>query len=503
MMSVFETKTPQEMITRSGATSDGGQDGRLRMRAWIAAAVGTSLFLAMSWGMVGAHVRRSVASIGKHQPGASRLIHRADSLSLSGETAQEVDFSSAAWGSPASSRFSQSAPSKGVGKPMLSYAELPLRFEQNQGQAAHSARFVAAGQGYRVSLLPQGALLDFIPPEHRKNSRHVRYGQAGNSKLEAGISETHSEPGRTVGRSRLSLSVVGANPNAQMQGLNPLSTAIFYYEGKDPSQWRKNVATYGKVKYQDLYPGIDLVYYGNQDQLEYDFVVAPGKDPGQIRLEVAGARQLRFDEGGNLILATKDGEVLLRKPQVYQMNGETRQEIAGNFSLDGTRVAFLVGAYDSSRALVIDPTLNYAAYVGRSVNDKVNGIALGSDGSTYVAGIAPAMTASGQNEAFVAHISADGKTLLYMTYLGGSSATEARGVAVDAGGFTFITGFTQASDFPVQDALQGSCSLDAKDVCEGQAFIAKLNPGGSLNFSTFLGGSGTDAGNAIALDTAG
>ena len=169
----------------------------------------------------------------------------------------------------------------------------------------------------------------------------------------------------------------------------------------------------------------------------------------------------------------------------------------------GPRVGFVVGAYDSSRALVIDPTLNYAAYVGRSVNDKVNGIALGSDGSTYVSGIAPAMTASVQNEAFVAHISADGKTLLYMTYFGGSATTEARGLAVDAAGYAYITGFTQATDFPVQGALQPSCSLDAKEVCEGQAFITKLNPGGSLNFSTFLGGSGTDAGNAIALDAAG
>ena len=184
-------------------------------------------------------------------------------------------------------------------------------------------------------------------------------------------------------------------------------------------------------------------------------------------------------------------------------SGETRQEIAGNFSLQGTRVGFAVGAYDSSRALVIDPTLNYAVYVGRSVNDKVNGIALGSDGSTYVSGIAPAMVASGQNEAFAAHISSDGKTLLYMTYLGGSATTEARGLAVDAAGYAYITGFTAAYDFPVQGALQSSCSLDAKEVCEGQAFITKLNPGGSLNFSTFLGGSGTDAGNGIALDAAG
>ena len=285
MKSDFENQTSQETMSADGATSGSERHIHPRARTRIGGAALAALILAISWGM----------------------FHRADSLAFSEDKAQRVDSLSTAWGTEARSLSPQSALAHGVGKPVLSYADLPLRFEQNQGQASDSARFVAAGRGYRVSLLPQAALLDFIPPDHSKHSRHVRSGRTAHSKPKPGISVAHGAPDRTVEQSHLSLRVVGANPDAQMQGLDPMGSAIFYYEGNDPNQWRKHVPTYGKVKYQDLYPGIDLVYYGNQDQLEYDFVVAPGKNPSQIRLDVAGARKLRFDEGGNLIFVTARG----------------------------------------------------------------------------------------------------------------------------------------------------------------------------------------------------
>ncbi|MGC1607087.1 MAG: SBBP repeat-containing protein, partial [Candidatus Acidiferrum sp.] len=260
---------------------------------------------------------------------------------------------------------------------------------------------------------------------------------------------------------------------------------------------------YARVQYRGIYPGVDLLYYGNQHQLEYDFILAPGADPDQIRLSVAGARRVELDAQGNLLLATDQGEVVLRKPLVYQQLGDTRREVAGNFRVEGQEVSFAIGDYDRNRQLVIDPTLNYATYLGRSVNDKVNAIALGSDGSTYVAGIAPAITSGGQDEAFVAHISTDGKQLLYMAYLGASGATDARGIAVDPSGNAYITGETKATDFPALNSLQSSCSLNASRQCVGDAYLAKLNSDGSLNYATFLGGSGEDAGNALALDAAG
>src|SRR5271163_483249 len=507
IMNTPETKSPTKDSVATGIIPIRSWDGRMSVKTSAVCLLGLCLCLASSWGVIRSHVLRSAARNGKQQISDPRLVSIPGSVSISGSNVPlrtvEVDFSNAVWGFPASISSSPSAPIRSAGKPILSYADLPLRFEPNQGQVPGPAKFVAAGQGYRISLLPQGAVLDFIPPDNVKSSRHIRRELVGHSKLEGSFSKTHGTSGRGVDRSSLSLRVVNANPTAQINGLDQLRSAIFYFEGNDPNQWRRNVPNFRKVEYQDLYPGIDLVYYGNQNQLEYDFVVAPGKDPNQIRLDVAGARKLRVDQGGNLILATDKGEVLLRKPQIYQMKGETRQEIAGNFRIEGTEVSFSIGDYDASRALVIDPVLNYAAYVGRSVNDKVNGIALAADGSTYVSGIAPAMTASGQDEAFVAHISADGKSLLYMTYLGGTGASEARGLAIDATGLAYITGATKASDFPVQNALQASCSLNAANVCEGEAFVAKLNPDGSLNFSTFLGGSGIDAGNAIVLDAAG
>ncbi len=473
----------------------------------FASLVGAGLILASSSGL--AHLGSSVLSLTKRRIDPARLLQGEESGSQRGSKARP-GADSPFRGAPTGAVDSQPASPRRVGKTKLTYTNLPLRFEPLTSRTPRPDGFTAAGRGYRLSLLPQEARLDFFPSDNHLNSP----------------------------ASSLSVRVLDANSDARGQGVDPQSTAIFYYRGNDPRRWQRKAPNYAKVRYHNLYPGVDLVYYGNQKQLEYDFEIAPGADPGKIQLEVAGARQVRVDDDGDLVLAAEQGEVLLQKPRVYQMKGAARKEVKGNFRIDGTRVSFALGAYNKSLALVIDPTLNYATYVGRTVNDQVNAIALGADGSTYVAGLAAAPVAEGatvsastasgsapaagtaappiatggstsatapaaQNEAFVAHISADGKTLLSMTYLGGSNATEALGLAIDPMGNAYITGVTAAPDFPVQNALQNACALDNKGVCEGQAFVAKLNPDGSLNFATFLGGSGTNAGNALALDGAG
>ncbi len=476
---------------------------RGRVRLLIACALATSIFLLVAGGLVQSHRwtlgdsrqvgHRTVLSALANTKPFSWFIGKAPRISNPA--------ASPAWGYPAIEESSTGPLGfrQGATQPLLSYADLPLSFESGGEGSISQDRFVAVGRGYRLSLLPQEAVLDLISPSKNSGKNIPSKHQGRRSRPPALRSETVLAKDNPS----LHLKVVNGSPSAQISGLEELRGRTFYFEGKDSGRWRTDVRNYARVQYRGIYPGVDLVYYGNQHQLEYDFIVAPGADPDQIRLSVSGARRVELDAQGNLVVSTSEGEVLLRKPLVYQRVANTRREIAGNFRVEGQEVGFAIGAYDRSRELVIDPTLNYATYLGRSVNDKVNAIALGVDGSTYVAGIAPAITSRGQNEAFVAHISTDGKELLYMAYLGGSGATDARGIAVDASGNVYVTGETKAPDFPAQNALQSSCSLNASRQCAGDAFLAKLNPDGSLNFATYLGGSGEDAGNAIALDAAG
>src|SRR5580698_4421784 len=349
---------------------------------------------------------------------------------------------------------------------LLQYQQLPLNFQPSAGRDGDGHSFRASGPSYQLSLLPQEAILNLS------------------------------------GGAVIHLRLPGSNPRASLDGLDPLPGRTYYLKGRDPAGWRK-AAEYARVRYHEIYPGIDLIFYGNQNRLECDFVLAPGADFRQVRLLVEGAQRLAMDGEGNLALTTSDGEISLGRPVVYQQSGATRKVVAGAFQLHGAEVGFALGAYDHSLPLVVDPTLNYAAYVGHGVNDRVNGIAVGADGSTYVAGESSAVTASSHDEAFVAHISADGKTMLYMTYLGGTGATTGRGIALDKAGNAYITGQTKAQDFPVLNALQPSCGKNASGQCVGDAFLAKLNADGSLNYATYLGGAGEDAGHAIALDSTG
>ncbi|MGB2592707.1 MAG: SBBP repeat-containing protein, partial [Candidatus Acidiferrum sp.] len=440
------------------------------------------------------------------QPGHHTLLNALASKGLFSWFGAKVHRSSessvpAAWGYPATDNSTTRSlgSREGTTQPLLSYADLPLSFESDVNGPVGQHWFAAAGRGYRLSLFPQEAVLDLIAPSKNTvtNPPLTRHGRHSH------FAVSHSDSLQAKNHSTLHLTVVNGSPNAQISGLEELPGKTLYFEGKDSRKWRTSVRNYARVQYRGIYPGVDLLYYGNQHQLEYDFIVAPGANPDQIRLSVSGASRVELDRQGNLLLATEQGEVLLRKPVVYQQMDNTRREVASNFRVEGQEVSFAVGDYDRSRQLVIDPSLNYATYLGRSVNDKVNAIGLGSDGSTYVAGIAPAMTSSGYDEAFVAHISADGKELLYMAYLGGTGATDARGIAVDASGNVYVTGETKAVDFPVENAFQSSCSLNASRQCAGDAYLAKLNSDGSLNSATYLGGSGEDAGNAIALDAAG
>ncbi len=326
------------------------------------------------------------------------------------------------------------------------------------------------------------------------------------------------------------MQLIDANKNAQVAGMDQLPGTTNYFLGKNPRTWRTSVVNYRKVSYRDVYPGIDLVYYGNQRQLEYDFVVAPGSDPGAIKVSFAGAPRIRLDrQTGDLILSTAKGDVHFHKPVAYQMEAEQASAADGrkhfvesSFVLDAkNRVSFQLGSYDHSRALVIDPTLGYSTYLGGTGNDYATAVAVDSTGSAYVTGYTastnfPTVAGAYQTScgggtacsathinAFVTKLNSTGTALVYSTYLGGSAKDYGYGIAVDASGDAFIVGTATSNDFPTTPgAYQTACT--GGSCANGDIFITELNPTGSgLVYSTYLGGVTTNQGNAIALDSSG
>ena len=280
-----------------------------------------------------------------------------------------------------------------------------------------------------------------------------------------------------------------------------------YFIGNKAGNWRTNIALYSKVLYRNVYPGIDLVYYGNQRQLEYDLIVAPGISPERIRIAFEGAHKITVDSAGDLLLSTAVGEIRQLKPIVYQedVNG-TRHEVAASYRVDRDDVRFEVGAYDKGLPLIIDPILVYSSFLGGTSLDQGLGIAVDSQGSAYLTGttfspnfpLASALqsTKDAATDAFVAKLNPAGTALVYSTYLGGNGDDTGNAIAVDSQGSAYVTGVTGSGSFPTTPGV----FQDAKDgLVDG--FVTKLNPAGSaLEYSTFTGGDNSDTAFGIALD---
>ena len=232
------------------------------------------------------------------------------------------------------------------------YGRLPLHFEANQGQTDARVKFVSRGDGYTLFLAPTEAMLS------------LRGSQPQSSGQQAELSRHHAQAHEAI-RAVLHMQLVGANSNPKILGLEELPGKSHFFIGNDPSKWLRNIPTYAKVAYKDVYPGVDLVFYGNQRQLEYDFVITPGADPGVIRLAFNGPDELTFDGKGNLVLRFPNGQVILRAPVIYQDVGGIKQAIPGRYVLvEGSHeVVFDVVAYDTTRPLVIDPVLNLNTYL--------------------------------------------------------------------------------------------------------------------------------------------
>jgi len=292
----------------------------------------------------------------------------------------------------------------------------------------------------------------------------------------------------------LRMKLIGANPQPRLSGQQPLPGKTNYLLGRDPRQWRTGVAHYRQVRYEAIYHGIDMIYHGDQQRLEYDFIVAPGANPRKIRLRFDGAERMRIDETGDLILETKAGVVRHRRPVVYQEAGGRRRTVTGRYEIVSKReVRFKIGSYDTGCPLIIDPTLDYASYFGGSGRDVAQSSAVDASGNLYLAGFAgtpdiPTPPGAIRNldlnesAAFVAKFNPAGDTLLYLTYLGGSAGEEAIGLAVDTLGRVCLSGRTSSLDFPIKNGAR----LTRTGEIEG--FITQLSSDGrDILYSTYVG----------------
>ncbi len=446
-------------------------------------------------------------------------------LAIVAEVSGPLPKSTAAHYSPASSKtneaftpatvpmvagnFVSDAPETGVTRKARlqeSYGKLPLGFEANQGQTESQVKFLARGNGYNLFLTSTEVVLAPGKTTTDKTGKTTRGAR-------------HPIKDRKAKPAVLRMQFVGANPAPQVTGVNELPGKSNYFIGNDPTKWRTNVPSYSSVRYTEVYRGVDIIFYGNQQELEYDIIVAPGSDPRQVKLAFAGARNLRIDKQGDLSIYTQSGRVVQHKPFTYQeLNGQ-RQIVPSRYvATKGNEVGFEVGNYDATKPLVIDPTVSlaYGAFIGGNGVDTARAITLALDGSAWVSGVTSSLnfpvtpgapqTTDGDAgiffDAFVAKLSPAGDAILYATYLGGNQGEDASGVALDAAGNVYLTGYTTSPDFPTTPGAFETSARGQQD-----AFVVKLDPAASgaaaLVYSTRLGGSFADFGEDIAIDDAG
>jgi hypothetical protein len=384
--------------------------------------------------------------------------------------------------------------------PHAAYDALPLSFELNEGQTNQAVKFLARSEGYVLFLTATEAVMALDNPSAHRKGKENREGGDGTNVFDS--SHTRARPPRSIVRMKLD----GANPEPQVEGLEQLATSTNYFAGSDPANWRTDISTYARVRYAEVYPGIDMVYYGNQRQLEYDFVIAPGANPEVIQIAFAGVQNFEITRMGDLLLHTAMEDIRQRKPVAYQETDGVREQISVDYVPNGAgRVGFQVGAYDPARPLIIDPVLSYSTYLGGSGFDQGYAIAVDSLGNAYVTGQTAAIdfpttpgafqTNYGGGDAFVAKLDPAGTSLIYSTYLHSASGN---GIAVDFAGNAYVTGDAGPVSFPTTTGAFQTAPMGS------DTFVTKLNPSGSaLVYSARFGGNLDDFGRGIALDVAG
>ena len=378
-----------------------------------------------------------------------------------------------------------------------SFADLPMSFEANCGQTDPQVEFVSRGSAYTLFVTKDEAVF-------------ALNGSSKSTQRQTSTVRMHFE---------------GTNPKARVSGLEELGGKSNYFVGNDPKKWHTEIPTFARIEDHNIYPGTDLVYYGNQKQLEYDLRVAPGADPSRIAFDfrtddLASAPKMatsvvHVDVDGNLVSSTPADKVLLRKPEVYQVlvseaGATEKRAVEAKYVVQKNNlVSFEIGAYDRTKTLIIDPVVPfYSTYLGGAANDYGYGIALGVKGNAFITGSTASLNfpvvgclqcvnAGGLADVFVTELNPGG--LIYSTYLGGAANDYGYGIAVDGLGNAYVTGSTNSLNFPMALCFQCVFQGGAAD-----AFVTEIAAGGAgLVYSTYLGGKAADYGRAIALDPAG
>ena len=381
------------------------------------------------------------------------------------------------------------------------FAGLPLIFEPNLGQANLNpadprAKFVARGSGYGLFLGSQGAILSLASKP------------------------ASTKPARTVQIHSLEMKLAGANPSASLTAGDPLPGKSNYFLGNDPAKWRTGVPQFARVRYENIYPGINLVFYGNQGHLEYDFQVAPGADPSQAELQFNGAKHLDLQDGA-LIIQSEAGSVRLNAPAVYQEIAGRRQPVEGKFVLRAANSAgFAIGAYDRSRELIVDPILTFSTYFGGTGDEHSTSVAIDGSFNIYLAGstTSPTLPAAGvtvfqtslkgAQNVYVAKITPPlgsiAATLDYVTYIGGNGTDTPVGIKVDGAGDAFVAGTTTSTNFPTTATNAYQTAPEPGSKGTSHVFVTELKSDFTQPlYSSYLSGNGTDVASGMTIDGSG
>jgi uncharacterized repeat protein (TIGR01451 family) len=400
----------------------------------------------------------------------------------------------------------QSLPGPAVGEGPRArslFAGMPLIFEPNQGQGNLDAgdpraKFVTRGSGYSLFLGSEGAILSLVSRDSTRNPA--------------------KQPATRV--ESVQMRLAGANRNANVTGSDLLPGKSNYFLGNDPAKWRSGVPQFARVRYENVYPGINLVFYGNQGRLEYDFQVAPGADPKQAELEFIGAKQLALKDGA-LVIEGESGSVQLQAPRVYQEIAGREQPVDGSFVLrGGKRAGFAIGAYDHSRELVIDPILTFSSYFGGSGDEHSTSVAVDGSFNIYLTGsttspnlpgatVFPTTLVPGVTQnIYIAKIQPPLGSLTavleYVTYLGGDGTDSPAGISVDGRGDAFVAGTTSSDNFPTISTTAYQSVAETGSAGTTHVFVTELQYDASaLLYSSYLSGNGTDAASGMTIDASG